>query len=97
MLISQSLPRQVTLDDIRYVLRSNARVPDVVRIDEYDWSFMVAAGAGIAQHGGRREPTPLDLHLERLEEFSAALGTAAALPWSCAHKNLSELRHGLIL
>ena len=94
---SQALPSQVPLDDVRYVLGSDARVPDVVWVDEDDRPFMVAAGAGVAQHGGRREPAPLDLPLERRKEFSAALGTAAALPRCGAHKNLSELLHDPIL
>ena len=81
--------RQVPLDDLRHLLGSNARVPDVVRVDKDYRTFMVAAGAGIAQYGGGREPAPLDLSPEHLEEFGSALRAAAPLSWRGAHEDLS--------
>ncbi len=91
MLRGQVLPhrRQVPLDDLRYVLRANVRVPDVVRVDKDDRTLVVAAAAGIAQHGGGREPAPLDLRPEHLEEFGSALRAAAPLSWRGAHEDLS--------
>ena len=87
----------MSLDYLRHVLGSNAGVPDVVGVDEDDRALVVAAGAGVAQHGGRREAAPLGLSPERLEELSAAFRAAASRPRRGANENLSELRHGLIL
>ena len=91
MLRGHVLPhrRQVPLDDLRYVLRANVRVPDVVRVNKDDRTLVVAAGASIAQHGGGQEPAPLDLLPEHLEEFGPALRAAAPLPWRGAHEDLS--------
>ncbi len=77
------------LDDTRYILRSNARVPDVVRVDKNDRTLMVAAGAGIAHYDVGREPAPLDLRPEHLEEFGSALRAAAPLSGRGAHEDLS--------
>ena len=81
--------RQVLLDDARYVLGCNARVPHVVGVDEDDGTLMVAAGAGVAQHGGRREPAPLELRPERLEELSATFATTALFSRGGAHEDLA--------
>jgi hypothetical protein len=83
----------VSLHDGWHVLRRNAVVPDVVRVDEYDRPLVVAAGAGVAQHRGRREPAPLDLGAEDLEELDAAPGAAAPLPRRSAHEDLSKVCH----
>jgi hypothetical protein len=56
---------------------------------------MVAAGAGFAQHGSRRQLVPLNLRAERLEELVAALGAAAALARRGANEDLSELCHAV--
>src|SRR3712207_7497781 len=45
------------------------RSPDVVRVDKDDRTLVVAAGAGVAHYGQGREPAPLDLGPEHLEEL----------------------------
>ncbi len=99
MLRGQVLPHrsQVPLDDTRYVLRTNAGVPDVVWVDEDDRPLMVAAGAGVAHYDGGREPEPLDLSPELLQEFDSALRAAAPVSGRGAHEDLTQLRHGFIL
>ncbi len=89
--------RQVPLDDIGHVLGRYARVPDVIGIDEDHGALVVAAGARVAQHDVRREPAPLDLGPERLDELCPALFAAASLAGGSADEDLSERRHGLIL
>ena len=59
----------MTLDDHRHVFERHAGVPDVVRVDEDYRPLVVTPGAGVAQHDERREPTPLDLGAELLEEL----------------------------
>jgi hypothetical protein len=85
--------RQVPLDDVGHVLRPDAGVPDIVRVDEDYRPLVVAARAGVAQHRGRRQAAPLDLRAEGLEELAAALGAAAALPRCRAHEELSKPSH----
>ena len=43
--------RQVALHYSGHVLGCYAGVPDVVRVDEHDRTFLVAAGADVAEHG----------------------------------------------
>ena len=57
----------MTLDDLWHVFQLDARVPDVVWIDEYYGTFLVAAGASVTEHGGRRSAPPLHLFLESFE------------------------------
>jgi hypothetical protein len=80
------------LDDARYVLRSDARVPDVVRVDKDDRPLMVATGAGVEHYGGGREPEPLDLSPELLQEFDSALRAAAPLSGRGANEDLAQPR-----
>ena len=87
--------RQVPLDDDRHVFGRHAGVPDVVRVDEDHRPFVVAARAGVAQHRGRRQPAPLDLSAEGLEELAAALRAAASLARRGANEDLSELCHAV--
>jgi hypothetical protein len=87
----------VTLDYHGYVLECHAGVPDVVWVDEDYGPLVVTPGAGVTQHHKWREPTPLDLCAELLEEFVPALCAAAALAWRGAHKDLPQLRHCHIL
>jgi len=79
----------VPLDYPRHVPGSDLRVPDVVGIDEDDRALVVATGAGVAQHGGRREPAPLELRPERLEELSATFATTALFSRGGAHEDLA--------
>ena len=94
MLPGQVFLRQVPLDYPRHVPGSDAGIPDVVGVDEDDGALVVTAGADVAQHGGGREPAPLDLGPESLDELSAAFRAAASLAWRGAHENLSQLCHG---
>ena len=73
------------------------RVPDIVGKDEDDRAFLVAAGTGVPQDHGRRDPAPLDLVPENLEKLAPALLAAAALPRGCADKDLAKSGHGEIL
>ena len=90
-------PCEVPFDDLGYVLWGDVGVPNVVREDEDDRAFVVAARAGVAQHRGRRDIQPLDLLSEALQEFAAALRAAAALPRRGAHEDLPQTRHGHML
>ena len=89
--------RQMPFDDTSDVLRRYARVPDVVRVDEDYWTLVVAAGAGVTHYDGGREPAPLGLGPERIEELDPALRPAAPRPWRCAHEDMSQTRHAFIL
>ena len=84
-----SCRRKVPIDYLRHILQSNAGVPDVVGVDEDDRAIVVASGAGVAQHHGRRESMPLDLGPERPKEITAAFAAAAPLPRRSAHENQS--------
>jgi len=53
--------RQVALHYSGHVLGRYAGIPDVVRVDEHDRTFLMATSAGIAEHGGRREAAQLNL------------------------------------
>ncbi len=90
MLTGKILPRrrEVLLDDNWHVFGRHARVPNVVRVDKDQGPLVVAAGTGVAQHDSWRQPLPLDLRAEHLEELAAALGAAAALPRCSANEDL---------
>lgn len=88
---------QVTFHYFGHVLRLYAGVPDVVGVDEDDGALVVAACTDVAQHRRGREPAPLDLRPERVEELVAAFGAAAPLSRGGAHEDMSEIRHDLIL
>ena len=57
----------------------------------------MAAGAGIAEHGGRRDAVTLDLGPERLEQLAASLRAAASLTWRSANEDLAHFAHAQIL
>jgi hypothetical protein len=40
----------VPLNDAGNVIKGYARIPDVVREDEDDWSFLMAASAGVLEY-----------------------------------------------
>jgi hypothetical protein len=88
---------QMTFHYFRHVIELNSRIPYVVGIDKHDRTLFVAAGAGVAEHGGRPEAPPVHLIFERFEEFSATPGTAASFPRRSAHEDLAEPIHVQIL
>ena len=57
----------MTLHYLRNVFRLDAGVPDVVGVDEDDGTLFVAAGAGVAEHGGWWYVPPFHLFPERLQ------------------------------
>jgi hypothetical protein len=50
---------------------------------------VVAAGAGVVQHGLRCEPATLDIRAERIEELSAAIAPAAFFFRRSTHEDLA--------
>jgi hypothetical protein len=54
-------------DDLGHVFQRHARIPDVVWIDKNDGAFLVAAGAGVAEHGGRGYAAPVHFLPESVE------------------------------
>ena len=90
-----SYPRggQVPPDYHRHVFERHPSVPDVVRVDEDDRPLVVTSRASVAQHYQRREPTPLDLCPELLEEFAPAFRAAASLARCGAHEYLTKPFH----
>src|SRR5215204_1508208 len=98
MAVEAGLDRhQVSLYYFGHVFRLHAGIPNVVRVDEDDRTFLVATGACVAEHGGRREAAPLYLVPEHREQFAAALGAAASVTRCGAHEDLAQLRHAQIL
>src|SRR5215210_1910654 len=87
----------MTLHYSGHVLGCYTGVPDVVGVDEDDRPFLVAAGAGVAEHGGWRYAEHLNLVSEHLEEFAATLRAAATLARRGAHEDLAHLAHTQIL
>jgi hypothetical protein len=87
----------MSLHYLRHVFRLHARIPDIVWIDKDDRTFLVATGAGIAEHGGRRYATPVHLLFEGFEKFTTALGAAASFAGSGAHEDLAKFTHIEIL
>ncbi len=85
------------LDYSRHVFGLYAGVPNVVREDEDDRSFLVATGAGVVKHGRRREAQAGDLLAESLEKFAASLRSTPPLTRSGAYENLSWTFHKRIL
>jgi acetylornithine deacetylase/succinyl-diaminopimelate desuccinylase-like protein len=82
---------------LRHILGLDSRVPDVVRIDKHDRALFVAAGAGVAEHGGWPQASPVYLIFEGFEEFTAAPGAAASFARCGAHEDLAEPIHVQIL
>src|ERR671910_3092091 len=89
--------RQVTFHYFGHVLGCDAGIPDVVGVDEDDGTYFVAAGADVAEHGGRRYVAQLHLFPEQLEQFAAPLRTAAFLARCGANEDLAQLAHAQIL
>ena len=87
----------MALHYLRHVFRLHARVPDIVWIDKDDRTFLVATGAGVAEHCGRPYATPVHLLFEGFEKFTTALGAAASFAGGGAHEDLAELTHAKIL
>jgi len=84
-------------DDLRHVFQRYPGIPDVVWIDKDDGAFLVAAGTGVSEHGGRRDAAPVHLLLESLEQLAATLGAAAPLAGCGAHEDLAKSSHAKIL
>ncbi len=82
---------------LRHVFGGYAGVPDVVGEHEDDRPLLVAAGAGVAQNGRRREPQTDDLFPEPLEELATTFGPAPTLPGRGADEDLSRYSHTYIL
>ena len=82
---------------LRHVFGLDSRVPNVVGIDKHDRALFVAAGAGVAEHGGWPKASPVHLIFEGFEEFTAAPGAAASFAGRGAHKDLAEPVHIKIL
>jgi len=80
-----------------HVPRCYAGIPDVVRVDEDDGTFLVTAGACVTEHGGRRYAAQLHLLPELLEQFAAPLRPAAPLTRRGANEDLAQLPHAQIL
>jgi len=76
-------------DDLGYILWSDARVPDVVGVDEDDGALVVAAAADVSKHSRGLESAALYLGPKRLEELASAFRAAPSLAWRGAHENLS--------
>src|SRR5215210_957953 len=89
--------RKMALHYSGHVLGCYADIPDVVRVDEDDGTFLVTAGACVTDHGGRRYATQLHLFLEHLEQFAASLRAAAPLTRRGANEDLAQLPHAQIL
>src|SRR5215211_9056144 len=83
--------RQVALHYSGHVLGYYAGVPDVVRVDEDDGTFLVTAGACVTEHGGWRYTAQFHLFLEHLEQFAASLRAAAPLTRRGANEDLAQL------
>ena len=81
----------------RHFFRLHVGVPDVVGVDKNHGTFLMAAGAGVTEHGRRSYASPLDRFPEHVEKVTATLGAAASLAWGGAHEDLTELSHALIL
>jgi hypothetical protein len=81
----------------RHIPGLDSRIPYVVGIDKHDRALFVAAGAGVAEHGGRPEAPPVHLIFKRFEEFSATPGTATSFSRCGAHEDLAEPIHVQIL
>src|SRR5215210_7555051 len=88
---------QVPLHYFGHIFTRYPRVPDIVRVDEDDWTFLVPAGADVAKYGCRWHAAQLHLVLESLEKFAAPLGAAASLTRRGADEDLAELPHTQIL
>ena len=99
VLTSLSTPnwRQVALYYSGHVIGCYAGIPDVVGVDEDDGTFLVAAGADVAENGGRCYAAQLHLFAERLEQFASPLRAAASLARSGANEDLAQLAHIQIL
>ena len=81
---------QMTFHYLRHVIELNSRIPYVVGIYKHDRTLFVAAGAGIAEHGGRPEAPPVHLIFERFEEFSANPCNAESFSRRIEHEDLAE-------
>jgi hypothetical protein len=89
--------RQMALHYFWHVLGCYAGIPDVIRVDEDDGTFLVTAGAGISEDGGRRYAAQFYLFLEHLEQFAAPLRAAASLARRGANEDLAQRPHAQIL
>ena len=69
-----------------------AGVPDVVRVDEDDGTFLVTAGACVMEHGVRRYAAQLHLLLELLEMFKEEV-KLRGIPPSTVLRNACARRH----
>jgi len=87
----------VSLYYLRNIHWLHAGVPDIVGVDKHDRTFLVAAGADVAEHGGRRYAVQLHLFPEYLEQFAATLRAAATLTRRGANEDLTQLAHAQIL
>jgi hypothetical protein len=56
----------MALHYLLHVLGRYAGIPDVIRVDEDDGTFLVTAGADISEDGGRRYAAQFHLFLEHL-------------------------------
>ena len=84
-------------DDLGHVFQRDVRIPDVVGIDKDDGALLVAAGAGVAEHGGGRYAAPVHHFPESVEQLATAFGAAAPLAWCGANEDLTESPHAQIL
>jgi hypothetical protein len=54
-------------DDLGHVFQRYARIPDVVWINKNDGAFLMASGAGVAEHEGGGNATPIHFLPESFE------------------------------
>jgi hypothetical protein len=87
----------MTLHYLRHVFWFDPCVPHVVGVDKHDRTLLVAAGAGVAEHGGRGYAAPVHLFPESVEQLAATFGAAAPLAWCGAHEDLAQSPHAQIL
>ena len=88
---------QVPLHYSRHILTRYARVPDIVRVDEDNGTFLVPAGADVAKYGCRWHAAQLHLIFESRKKFATPLRAAASLTRRGADEDLAELPHVQIL
>jgi hypothetical protein len=85
--------RHVTFHYFGHVPGCYTGIPDVVRVDEDDGTFLVTTGADVTEHGGLRYAAQLHLFLEHVEQFAAPLRAAASLARGGANEDLAQLPH----